>query len=110
MSYSPLLYIYSALLATKLLLIYCKIKMLQDFFYSALPLNRYFSPLVQSRTIWQQGHRKRQWVVGMLEVGITTRRPILKLVKIRSRRVLLRVIRRHDKQGSYIMSDEWRAY
>ncbi|XP_037398783.1 uncharacterized protein LOC119264355 isoform X2 [Pygocentrus nattereri] len=54
--------------------------------------------------------RKRQWVFGMLEVGITTRRPILKLVKTRSRRVLLRVIRRHVKRGSYIMSDEWRAY
>ncbi|KAL7863389.1 hypothetical protein SRHO_G00123730 [Serrasalmus rhombeus] len=46
----------------------------------------------------------------MLEVGITTRRPILKLVKTRSRRVLLRVIRRHVKRGSYIMSDEWRVY
>ncbi|KAL7877245.1 hypothetical protein SRHO_G00038880 [Serrasalmus rhombeus] len=46
----------------------------------------------------------------MVEVGITTRRPIFKLAKTCSHCVLLRVIRCHVKQRSYIMSNEWHAY
>lgn len=54
--------------------------------------------------------RERQWVFGMLEVSATTRRPLLKLVRTRSRAVLMRLIRRHIKRGTAILSDEWRAY
>lgn len=47
---------------------------------------------------------------GMLEVHKKTRRPILKMVKSRSRRTLLPLILKNVKRGSYIYSDSWRAY
>ncbi|KAL2088678.1 hypothetical protein ACEWY4_015577 [Coilia grayii] len=54
--------------------------------------------------------RKRTWVFGMLEVNGHSRRPILRLVKNRSRRNLLRHIRRHVRTSACIVTDEWRAY
>ncbi|XP_035983497.1 uncharacterized protein LOC118557487 [Fundulus heteroclitus] len=55
-------------------------------------------------------HRKRQWVFGMLEVDENSRKPILKLVKDRSRQTLTRQIRRHIRPRTSILTDEWRAY
>nr|XP_023692957.1 uncharacterized protein LOC111856888 [Paramormyrops kingsleyae] len=54
--------------------------------------------------------RMRTWVFGMLEVGGTRRRPILKLLHKQSRHHLLPIIRQYVKPGSCIISDEWRAY
>ncbi|XP_037402002.1 uncharacterized protein LOC119265425 [Pygocentrus nattereri] len=54
--------------------------------------------------------RNRQWVFGMLEVSPTNSRPILKLVRTRSRAVLMHHIRAHVRRRTAIISDEWRAY
>lgn len=53
---------------------------------------------------------KNVWVFGMLEVGATHRRPILKLVKHHSRRYLLPILRKYVRSGSKILSECWRAY
>ena len=54
--------------------------------------------------------RTKKWVLGLLEVGQTSRRPILKVVRGRSREDLLPTIIHHVRGGSQIVSDEWRAY
>ncbi|XP_059415415.1 uncharacterized protein LOC132151329 [Carassius carassius] len=54
--------------------------------------------------------RKRQWVFGMLEVDGLSRRPILRLVKDRSRQTLISQIQRHIRPRTSILTDEWRAY
>ncbi|XP_049329705.1 uncharacterized protein LOC125795242 [Astyanax mexicanus] len=54
--------------------------------------------------------RKRSWVFGMLEVRGERRRPVLKLVKRRSRRHLERIVEKYVKPGSQVISDCWRAY
>lgn len=46
----------------------------------------------------------------MLGIKRQRRRPVLRLVKKRSRRHLLPIIRRYVLQGSAIISDQWRAY
>ncbi|XP_078023665.1 uncharacterized protein LOC144462879 [Epinephelus lanceolatus] len=56
---------------------------------------------------WRRTH---SWVFGMLEMEATHRRPILKLVRHRSRRNLLPIIRKYVVGGSHILSDCWRAY
>ncbi|XP_034146956.1 uncharacterized protein LOC117594109 [Esox lucius] len=53
---------------------------------------------------------RRKWVFGILGVSQRRRRPILRLVKRRSRRHLVPLIERHVYPGSQIISDEWRAY
>ncbi|KAL7870753.1 hypothetical protein SRHO_G00082500 [Serrasalmus rhombeus] len=57
-----------------------------------------------------QTWRRKKWVFGILGVRGQTRRPVLRLVEHRSRRALLPLVRRHVRQGSTIISDEWRAY
>ena len=54
--------------------------------------------------------RRRSWVFGLLEVKNFQRRPVLKLVKNRSRRRLLPIIRKYVKPGSSMISDNWGAY
>ncbi|XP_073725957.1 uncharacterized protein [Misgurnus anguillicaudatus] len=54
--------------------------------------------------------RQRTWVFGLLEVRAARRRPVLKLVKSRSRRHLLPIIQKYVRTGSQILSDSWRAY
>lgn len=54
--------------------------------------------------------RTKKWVFGILEVGQKTRRPILKIVRGRSRNDLLPTVLRHIRRGSSIITDEWRAY
>lgn len=46
----------------------------------------------------------------MMGVKKDRRRPVLKLVEKRSRHHLLPLIRQHVKQGSTIISDQWRTY
>lgn len=60
----------------------------------------------------RRGHtwRRRSWVFGMLEVKGSRRRPVLKLVKNRSRRRLLPIIRKYIRPGSEVISDCWGAY
>ncbi|XP_034147376.1 uncharacterized protein LOC114829778 [Esox lucius] len=53
---------------------------------------------------------RRKWVFGILGVSQRRRRPILRLVKRRSRHHLVPLIERHVYPGSQIISDEWRAY
>ena len=55
-------------------------------------------------------HRERQRVFGMLEVDGPSRRPILRLVRDRSRQTLTGHIRRHIRPRTPILTDEWRAY
>ena len=54
--------------------------------------------------------RRKKWVFGILAIKGDKRRPILRLVERRSRDHLIPVITRHVRQGSTILSDEWRAY
>ncbi|XP_062339270.1 uncharacterized protein LOC134038985 [Osmerus eperlanus] len=54
--------------------------------------------------------RERQWVFGMLEVDGPSRRPILRLVRDRSRQTLTGHIRRHIRPRTPILTDEWHAY
>ncbi|XP_023809018.1 uncharacterized protein LOC111947104 [Oryzias latipes] len=55
--------------------------------------------------------KRKMWVFGMLGVqGQRSGKPVLRLVKKRTRRELVPLIARHVKPGSTIMSDEWRAY
>ncbi|XP_027132763.1 uncharacterized protein LOC109137708 isoform X1 [Larimichthys crocea] len=54
--------------------------------------------------------RDCQWVFGMLEVDGTSRRPILRLVKDRSRKTLIGRIVRHVRPKTSVVTDEWRAY
>ena len=54
--------------------------------------------------------RRRSWVFGMVEVKRSRRRPVLKLVKNRSRRRLLPIIRKYIRPGSDVISDCWGAY
>lgn len=54
--------------------------------------------------------RRRKWVFGMLGVQGTERRPILRLVRKRSRQHLLPLVVKHIRPGAVIISDEWRAY
>ncbi|XP_067449692.1 uncharacterized protein [Thunnus thynnus] len=61
----------------------------------------------RSGRTWRRTH---SWVFGMLEVEATLRRPILKLVRHRSRRSLLAIIWKYAVGGSHILSDCWRAY
>ena len=59
------------------------------------------------------GWKRKKWVFGMLSMrndGRKKGKPILRLVETRSRRHLLPMITRHVRQGSSIVSDEWRAY
>ena len=60
----------------------------------------------------RRGHtwQRRSWVFGMLEVKRSRRRPILKLVKNRSRRRLLPIIQRYIRPGTEVISDCWGAY
>ena len=46
----------------------------------------------------------------MVEVKRSRRRPVLKLVKTRSRRRLLPIIRKYVRHGSEVISDCWAAY
>ncbi|XP_056101379.1 uncharacterized protein LOC130080107 [Rhinichthys klamathensis goyatoka] len=57
-----------------------------------------------------QTWRRKKWVFGMLAIKGQRRLPILRLVERRSRNHLLPIIRRHVRQGSTILSDEWRPY
>nr|XP_055049136.1 uncharacterized protein LOC129434237 [Misgurnus anguillicaudatus] len=54
--------------------------------------------------------RTKKWVLGILEISQTTRRPILKIVRGRSRNDLMPAIIRHVRRGTSIVTDEWRAY
>ncbi|XP_041844050.1 uncharacterized protein LOC121641808 [Melanotaenia boesemani] len=54
--------------------------------------------------------RERQWVFGMLEVEGKSRRPILRLVRDRTRKTLIGKIRHHIRPRTSILTDEWRAY
>ncbi|XP_028439293.1 uncharacterized protein LOC114559068 isoform X1 [Perca flavescens] len=54
--------------------------------------------------------RRKNWVFGMLGVKGKHRRPLLKLVKRRSRNHLLPLVVKHVRPGTVIISDEWRAY
>ncbi|KAG9273773.1 hypothetical protein AMEX_G10522 [Astyanax mexicanus] len=54
--------------------------------------------------------KRKKWVFGMLGVKGNQRRPILKLVKRRSRHHLIPLVVKHVRPGSVIVSDEWRAY
>lgn len=65
---------------------------------------------VQPWESWASLAAKKKWVLGMLELGGTTRRPVLKIVRNRSRDVLLPIIQRHVRRRTNIISDEWRAY
>ncbi|KAK7906777.1 hypothetical protein WMY93_015389 [Mugilogobius chulae] len=57
------------------------------------------------------GWKRKKWVFGMLGVRNNGgRRPILRLVERRSRRHLVPIIARHVREGSSVLSDEWRAY
>ncbi|XP_048013853.1 uncharacterized protein LOC125246826 [Megalobrama amblycephala] len=58
------------------------------------------------RTTW----RRNNWVFGILEMKGYRRLPILKIVKNRSRKTLIPIIRRHVRRGSTVFSDCWRAY
>ncbi|XP_034720846.1 uncharacterized protein LOC117939527 [Etheostoma cragini] len=60
----------------------------------------------------RHGHtwRRRSWVFGMVEVRGCQRRPILKLVKYRSRKRLLPIIQKYIRPGSKVISDSWSAY
>ena len=66
--------------------------------------------VVQPWTIWENTAKEKFVGLGMLEVGATHRRPILKLVKHRSRRHLLHILRKNVRSGSQILSECWRAY
>lgn len=54
--------------------------------------------------------RRKKWVFGILAIKGDRRRPILRLIERRSRDHLIPVITRHVRQGSTILSDEWRPY
>ncbi|XP_043099534.1 uncharacterized protein LOC122348282 [Puntigrus tetrazona] len=54
--------------------------------------------------------RNKKWVLGILEVEQTRRKPILKVVRRRSKNELLPNILKHVRRGSSIITDEWRAY
>ncbi|KAI7789712.1 hypothetical protein IRJ41_007666 [Triplophysa rosa] len=54
-----------------------------------------------------QTWKRKKWVFGMLAIKGQRRRPILRLVERRSRNHLVPIIRRHVRQGSTILSDEW---
>lgn len=54
--------------------------------------------------------RRKKWVFGMLGVKERHRRPILRLVKKRSRNHLIPLLVKHVQPGTLILSDEWRAY
>ncbi|KAK9972405.1 hypothetical protein ABG768_025712 [Culter alburnus] len=54
--------------------------------------------------------RRKKWVFGILAIKGDRRRPILRLVEQRSRDHLIPIIARHVRQGSTILSDEWRPY
>ncbi|XP_049336626.1 uncharacterized protein LOC111195371 isoform X1 [Astyanax mexicanus] len=54
--------------------------------------------------------RSKKWVLGILEVGVTTRKPILKIVSKRSSAQMLPVVRHYVRRGTSIITDEWRAY
>lgn len=53
---------------------------------------------------------RRSWVFGMMEVKGSRRRPILKLVKNRTRERLMPVITKYVKPRTRVISDSWRAY
>lgn len=46
----------------------------------------------------------------MLEVKGQQRRPVLRLIRQRSSRKLLPIIRKHVRPGSEVVCDSWRAY
>ncbi|XP_043088674.1 uncharacterized protein LOC122334847 isoform X2 [Puntigrus tetrazona] len=54
--------------------------------------------------------RNKKWVLGILEVEQTRRKPILKVVRRRSKNELLPNILKYVRRGSSIITDEWRAY
>ena len=54
--------------------------------------------------------RSKKWVFRILEVGKNSRRPILKIVRGRSKNDLLPIIQRHIRRRPTIITDEWRAY
>nr|XP_055032797.1 uncharacterized protein LOC129421358 isoform X1 [Misgurnus anguillicaudatus] len=54
--------------------------------------------------------RRKAWVFGMIEVKRNQRRPVLKVVKRRTARKLIPIIRKHVRQGSTLISDDWPAY
>ncbi|XP_033971273.1 uncharacterized protein LOC117470561 [Trematomus bernacchii] len=54
--------------------------------------------------------RRRKWVFGMLGIRGTRRRPILRLVKQRSRRHLIPLVTKYVRQGTTVITDMWRAY
>lgn len=54
--------------------------------------------------------RRKGWVFGMMEIKGDRRRPILRMVKNRSRATLIPILQRHVRPGSTVVSDCWRAY
>ena len=46
----------------------------------------------------------------MLEIDGTSRRPILRLVRDRTRKTLIHQIKKHVRPRTSILTDEWRAY
>ncbi|KAI4896100.1 hypothetical protein NFI96_026132 [Prochilodus magdalenae] len=54
--------------------------------------------------------RSKKWVLGILEVSSTTRKPILKIVSSMSSEQLLPIVKRYVRRGTSIITDEWRAY
>ncbi|XP_034074152.1 uncharacterized protein LOC117547480 isoform X2 [Gymnodraco acuticeps] len=54
--------------------------------------------------------RRRKWVFGMLGIRGKRRRPILRLVKQRSRRHLIPLVTKYVRQGTTVITDMWRAY
>lgn len=53
---------------------------------------------------------RSSWVFGMLGIKDDKRRPILKIVRHRSTRHLLPLIKKHVHRGSCVISDGWRSY
>ncbi len=51
-----------------------------------------------------------QRLFGMLEVDTNSRRPILRLVRDRSRQTLMGLIRHHIRPKTSILTDKWRVY
>ncbi|XP_034096611.1 uncharacterized protein LOC117562817 [Gymnodraco acuticeps] len=53
---------------------------------------------------------RSSWVFRMLGIRNDRRRPILKIVRRRSARHLMPLIKKHIKTGSSVISDGWRSY
>ncbi|KAL7825590.1 hypothetical protein SRHO_G00033460 [Serrasalmus rhombeus] len=53
---------------------------------------------------------RKSWVFGMLGVQARERRPVLRIVKRRSKRHLMPILKNYVRRGSTVISDGWRSY